>query len=384
MPVQLMSCRYESLTHCLMGYQKTGVHLIGFNGQELVPGFIADDFGLYYIIPKLVTSFGISLDTALPLFFYGLSGLSFLIGLTGFFFLYRLWLERLVAFTGLALLIYLNTRFRDVYQLYTVTALTCIPWILYFAQRKIKLSFFIFSFLAGMFIGTAHYIRMHSGTAVLIFFCILVVTYVKDSWWKKVALMSCLFFGLSLAVLHFRSVFHAYTVCAEQHFPKESKQCQSHHQIWHSLYIGFGFLNSPFGIQYDDSVAHKKVMAIDPTISVTDPYPSPASEKILRSELFSLFKRQPIFVIHTIFAKLGILLFYFLLFANFGVVASFFYPLPWQIRLAFLGALCFNSLFVILVMPFFYYMLGFFTCSTLFGIASINNALEHWWHKKKK
>lgn len=383
MPIPLMDCRYEHLAHAIAGYQKTGIALIEHNGQALVPGFPCDDIGLYCIIPKLVTAFGISLDTALLLFFYGLSSLACVVGIAGFFFLYRSWFSRSITLTGLTALTLISIRFMDVYQLYTVTAVALIPWILYFVQKKITRAFFIFSFLTGVSIGVAHYIRTHSGTAVLLFFCVLALTYIKDTWWKKITLIGCLFLGLLLPVMYFRTIFQCYISYAQQHLPGE-KIGESQHPLWHPLYLGFGFLNNPFGIQFDDSVAHKKVMTVDPTISATDPYPSPTSEKILRTEVLSLFKQHPIFVIHTIFAKLGILLFYFLLFANFGVIATFFYPLSWQILLAFFIALCFNSLFIIITMPFFSYMLGFFACSTLFGIASLNYAIECLVNRKKK
>jgi hypothetical protein len=383
MPIPLMDCRYEHLIYALDGYKKTGVALIEYDGHSLLPSLTCDDIGLYCLIPKLATFFGTSLDTSLLLFFYGLGSIAFLSGIVGFFFLYRSWLSRTIAVTGLALLALMTSRFMDVYQLYTVTAVAFMPWILYFMQKKVTCSFLMFSFLTGIGIGTAHYIRTHSGTAVILFFSILAITYVKDTWQKKIALLVCLFLGVAIPAIYFRSTYNAYVRYAQKHLPRE-KIGESQHPLWHPLYLGFGFLNNPFGIQFDDSVAHKKVMSIDPTILPSDPYPSQHSENLLRVEVVSLIKKHPLFVLNTLFAKVGVLLFYFLLFANFGVIASFLYPLPWQVLLAFTSALAFNSLFVLMTMPFFCYMLGFFSCSTLFGIASINNLVEHWINRKKK
>jgi hypothetical protein len=383
MPIPLMDCRYEHLMYALEGYKKTGVALIEHDGQSLLPSFTCDDIGLYCLIPKLATFLGISLDTSLALFFYGLGSIAFLSGLVGFFFLYRSGFSRAISFIGLVLLAFVSSRFMDVYQLYTITAVACIPWILYVMQKKVTRDSLIFSFLTGIGLGTAHYIRTHSGTAVLLFFCILAVTYLKETWQKKIALVGCLFLGAAIPVIYFKSTYNTYVRYAQKHLP-EKKIGESQHPLWHPLYLGFGFLNNPFGIQFDDSVAHKKVMSIDPTILPSDPYPSPHSEKLLRAEVLSLIKHHPLFVINTLFAKLGVLLFYFLVFANFGVIAAFLYPLPWQILLAFACALGFNSLFVLMTMPFFCYMLGFFSCSTLFGIASINNLVEQWMNRKKK
>jgi hypothetical protein len=57
-------------------------------------------------------------------------------------------------------------------------------------------------------------------------------------------------------------------------------------------------------------------------------------------------------------------------------VAAALYPKSWPIEVAFWGAIAFNSLFGLLVIPQPQYLLGFKAFATLYGVVSVDHALK--------
>ena len=93
-----METRLLHLKQAFLGYQKTGIPLIDFDGQHLVPSLTSDDIGIYVIIPKIAHYFNASLDFAIPLFFYSIILIPAIIGIIGFFKYYTSFLIRSIGF----------------------------------------------------------------------------------------------------------------------------------------------------------------------------------------------------------------------------------------------------------------------------------------------
>jgi hypothetical protein len=385
-PFNIATGRYEHLLVAIEGYKKTGIALVEYNGTAIIPSATLDDIGIYCIIPKLVVLLNISLEAALKLFIHGTTILAVILGLTGFFLLYKSTLARLVALAGLLLLTRLSCDLLDVYKMYTTTAIAIIPLGLYFFQKKPQsLLLFLFLFLSGIGLGYAHYIRAHSGGPALIFLLIMIITHALYTWHKKLLLITTIFFGFLIPVLHFKSIHATYKAYAQEHFPNYTPDADAH-PFWHTLYVGFGFLNNDFGLSFNDKAGVEKVLSIDPSV----PAYTAQYEAILKNEVLHLVRAQPWFVVKTIWAKLGVFLIYFLFFANIGIGAALWYPKNWRVEVALFGALCFSSIFSLVAIPSVTYMPAFVACSTLYGIISINHAIEHgalkylWKNIKKK
>ncbi len=151
--------------------------------------------------------------------------------------------------------------------------------------------------------------------------------------------------------------------------------------IWHSIYIGFGFLKyDKLNIDYNDQCAMDKVESVDPNIL----FASKKYCEILRQEVFKILMNYPFFAIRTVFAKIGVILFYILLFANIGLITTLYYPKPASFHWSFITAIFFNALFGVLTLPTIYYSLGVIAVSFLYGIININYAYEQKWYKKEK
>lgn len=86
--------------------------------------------------------------------------------------------------------------------------------------------------------------------------------------------------------------------------------------------------------------------------------------------------QHPLFILVTLIAKLRIVLFLLLCWSNGGLLAAAFYPKGWATESAFWSALIFSSLFGIVAIPQVQYLLGFMAFATLYGIVSMDYALE--------
>ncbi len=366
--------RYAHLAQCYAGYKKTGISLIECVDNQLMPTFAADDLGIYILIPKLAVFLSSSIETAITIFFNGIAIGSFLVGFIGFCFLYTSQLARLVSFFCMvSVVIFSLWKVGDVYLLYSSCAFALVPWTLYFVRNKSYISFCIFNLFAGYFIGVAHNLRAYSSLPALIFM-IFFLAVTKIEMGKKVLISFGLLFGLSASMFYFSSVYNEYVRYSQKNLAEYTIAKKSH-VFWHAAYCGFGFLSfaNKDNIEWSDRCGEAKVLSIDPevTIDKTDRY-----EAILKQEVLKIVQEQPLFFLFTVWAKIGILLLYFILFAHFGIIAALMYPNPWYINVAFFVALLMSALFPLLTIPVYAYSLGFIAFSALFAVVSINNALS--------
>lgn len=373
MSLSIMGSRYIHLKLLLAGYAQTGVDLIEYDGTQFLPMVVSDDIGIYCIIPKLAYCFGLTIDQLIFIFFNTMTIMAFTIGLAGFYASFTSWQSRLVSTLGLTLLtLFVCTETIDVYRAYEAVAVAIIPWCLYFAQKKSVYRFFnLFVLCAGMGIGLAHYIRSHSGTAVLLFVLSIILTHAFINTRTKITLLCLLLIGIFIPTIYFKSTYNRHKQYAQDYLAG-CRIDEGQHVFWHPIYLGFGYLTNDLGIRFDDTMGDQKVKSIAPQA----PSFSAESELIMKQEVINLFKYHKYFFIYTIWAKIGVMLLFFLIFANLGIFAAYAYPLSWRLNLSFLLALGFNSLFGILVMPSTVYSIGFMSCAALFGITALDNALE--------
>jgi hypothetical protein len=73
-----------------------------------------------------------------------------------------------------------------------------------------------------------------------------------------------------------------------------------HPTVWHTIYIGLGYLDNPYGIRYEDSVAYSHAQAADPTVQ----YLGPTYGEVLRGLFLRLVASDPGFLVETILFKL--------------------------------------------------------------------------------
>jgi hypothetical protein len=362
------------LKEALSGYLKTGIPFIAYDGKGLKPAGVGDDMGMYYFIPKITRLLGISIDQSIDLLFITMTIVSLVIGIIGLYLFLKNLKTKVLGILAIILLTYWCYFLSGgIYIMFLLVTIAIIPLLLYFSrQRKINLTFIVFLLFSGFTVGIANMFRSHSGTSVLIFMAIILVFYLQTPWKKKIMLLMFVALGVLAPSLYFHQILDRRDTYLKNLYPNY-KVALKGHPFWHTTYIGFGFLDNEFGIKYKDEIAIEKVQSISPK---TD-YLSEEYETILKNETLNLIRTRPRFVVQTIFAKLGVIFLYLLIFANVGLIATLFYKKDWQIEMAFGSGMIFNSLFGVLAIPSSRYLMGFITLASLYGIFSIDEALSH-------
>jgi hypothetical protein len=370
-----MQARLENLKMMFYGLQKTGIPLIAYDSQNLFPAWTQDDIGIYVIIPKLALLLNCSIESAINIFFLSLIIIPGIIGILGFLHLYTNWLQRTIA--GIAILFCMRQAYfiGDVYCAYYAGICALVPWALYFAKKELyNKPLFIFNFCSGFFIKLLSFIRAYSGFGVLLFTITLFLG--KNIFSKKQLITLFLFFlaGSTIPELYFSNAYNQSIAYAQSNLCTKNTD-KNMHILWHTIYIGFGLLKwqNTNKISYNDTFGIKKVHQIKPDVKVY----STEYENILKNEVINLIKNHWNFFIFTLFAKIGILLFYLLKYANIGLLTAFLYRKPLFLELPFWVGMSFYALFPLLGMPtHIEYVLGFITFVIFYAVISINYGLE--------
>ena len=372
--IRIMNARYKDLSDALVGYQKTGIALVAFNGKAFGPAGALDDPGSYYLIPKISVLLKVPLKLTIDLFYFSLIMLTVVIGTVGFWASLNTKLGKWLALAWVVAVVASAYHAGDVYILSAFTPLTVVPWLMYSVERR-SLGWFLpaFLFVEGLIIGLAHTVRAHSGTALLIFTLCILLFHVAAPKTHKALLVTALLVGLLVPQLYLRVLVAERDAFLASVCPSCPK-FPARHPFWHSTYIGFGFLTNEYVPSYTDAVAYARVQTIAPgTVFGSAKY-----EHILRQEVLAFIRHHPGLVVTTLAAKAGVILLVFLAVANIGLLAAVRYRKPWPIELGFWSSIAFSSLPGLLVVPSSSgYMLGLATFASLYAVSSTDFALSN-------
>ena len=373
--MNIMPGRHQILEYMVEGYKKTGINLVGYDGNKYLS---CNEIGGNFFIPEIAHYFGLPLDQAIITFYLSIILISFLLGLTGLFLLYKKWYQRLISFVFLTIISIISYYIGDIYIMYSSIVVAFIPFIIYFLQKEINYKYLLaFTFIIGILTTLSNSIRPQSALPVILFFLILIFFKKSIEPKKKIILIAILVAGSFLPVFYFNSLIakrDAFLVKNVPDYTQTETNLSNQGAFWHSIYIGFGFLNNPYGINYKDEIAIAKVQSIKPgTYYLSNEY-----QNILKKEVFKLVKQHPQFVIRTIAAKTGVILFYFIIcLGGIGVLLEFFYKKDLFLNIAFLISLIFSCIHGMAAIPIQNYLLGFIAFSFLYGTISINFAIEN-------
>jgi hypothetical protein len=369
---RLMPGRYEGICLALVGYDASGQSLVGLKGGHFFAPDYGDDQGILWLIPPLIRAFHLTLDEGIDIFFGAALAFSLFLGLLGFFLLFHGSAGRLVALTGLSALYLASWKVGDVYTFYVVSAVAVVPLFLYFVRMAVPSAWFcVFLFMSGALIATSEIVRSYSSTATLIFLVFILLVGRQFAYKWRLLLCAILLAGMAVPSLAYEHAFAQRSRFLAWREPANALT-QKGHVLWHSVYIGLGFLQNPYVPAYLDEVGYARVHSIDPSVV---PF-SPAYEAILQREVVRLARAHPDFLLTTIAAKAGVVLAYLLICANIGLLAAFFYPKGWVTESAFWLAMGFDSLFGLLIVPKSTYLLGLIAFAVVYGILSIGYAID--------
>lgn len=366
-----MQGRYENLIAAYDGYRLTGVPLIAYTDSHIAPAGNGDDLGLYHFVPRLMTFFDGDVQSALLYFWGGVILVSMILGITGFFRLNSNWRLRSISLLGVALVSLLLVLAWDVYIMLGAVPLAILPLFLsFFVKNKFTIPFYFFAFSAGALAAVGHFVRSHAATAVLLFVWFAVL-FMKEKLAKKGLFLLVLALGFSIPTLYFKMAVENRNAYLKQ--TSSSAVYDDVHTFWLPIYVGLGYLKNDFGLTFNDSVGYQIAREKSPGVN----YLSREYEEIIKNETIKFISSHPLFFLKSILAKGMVLVLYFVLAANIGILASLKHPKPWPIEAAFFIALLFSSLFGLLVIPSPKYVLGFIVIAMIYGIFSVCYALQY-------
>ncbi len=102
--METMGCRNEELQKTVNGFTDTGIPLIAkdpnldaINGILYRDAGFADDTGIYYFVPWIIRTFGLSVESGVNALVTGLVVIGLIIGICSFFYIFINWYSRFFA-----------------------------------------------------------------------------------------------------------------------------------------------------------------------------------------------------------------------------------------------------------------------------------------------
>jgi hypothetical protein len=364
--IDMLGDRYHEVHEALLGWNETGIPLVGkFNDRwEAVP--CGDDTGLFYLVPLLARKTGWNVNRSLDVFFLGMLLLAGIAGVVGWWLTMPGSWQRALAIIPIAAGTYLSYKMGDVYVVQASVVLMLIPWLVYALKPCVTpWHRYLLVFLSGIILGVAQWIRTQSGSPVLVFFAILICfSPIRRS--IRILLSITLFIGVSLPLFCAQIPLHERDRFLVMHQPGYRKSL-SHHLFWHTAYVGLGYLTNPYVPAWRDSVAVDYVQSVDPAAI----YGGEEYEALLRSRVKEILHRDHKFVFYTVAAKSGVLICMLLLCVNIGLPAAVLRPKAIGIELAFWLGMAFAALPGIIAIPVPQYVLGMIMLALYYWYYSI-------------
>ena len=348
-----------------------GVSLLKYSDIHPVPveQSFGGEIGIFYFVPLIASFFKISALDATWFFLLIQVASGCLVAGTAFFSIAKTVLGKIVVVVGMIALSMIVWLVSDVYIVYFFTV-SFFPWVIALLEKKHYKVLFIYSFVLGVVIEYGNFVRSFSGLPLLVGFIVATVYFYKISR-KTFFLLIPLILGIGCLKLHVYTVIkHRDVYLKNQGYNFEKEQLQ--HVFWHSVYAGFGFITNNKNINFSDSCSANRVKKINSQAE----YLKPLYESTLRNEVLKLCIYSPHYVLRVLFAKLGVLFYYLLLFANIGLIMTLYYPKPLYIEYSYWAMLLISALPGILTIPNTLYLLGFVSVAVLYGIHSIIYALN--------
>jgi hypothetical protein len=295
---RLMTSRYVEIVQAARGYNCVGTTTVAFNGHNFIQAGKSDDPGIAQLIPAISSLTGLSLADAFDLTAFAVVSIGIFVGFTGFWYSYpdlRLRWAGVCVFLCLGLL---EMKVADVYIFQISPLIAGIPWILAFALKRRSFGLTVSATLLAFCCSWCSLVR--SG-ATLIGLTFLITLLIGSRRVQQVLLPLLLVMLACVPSMTFERYLLSRRDATLASLGETATAVNSH-PLWHSVYIGLGFIPNSEVPEYSDAVAIERVRSIDPTA----PYTSAKYELILKRELLNLAKRRPWLLIENLAAKTGV------------------------------------------------------------------------------
>lgn len=315
-------------------------------------------------MPLIANYFGLSALDAAWWFLFAQVAVGVIVSGTALFSIAKTFSGKAFVVVGVSAVGIITWCISDVYVTYFFTV-SFFPWILNFLEEKSSRILYAYSFIIGFVIGYGNFVRSFSGLPLLVGVSAAVICFCKFSR-KTLLSLGLVMLGMGFVQLHIKNIIqyrNKYLNSQKYVFKKDN----IHHAFWHSVYAGFGFITNNKNVDFSDTCSSRKVKKINPQAV----YLSSEYELTLRNEVLTLCLNSPNYVLRVLFAKLGVLFYYLLLFANVGLIAAYYAPKSLCVEISYGIMLLVSALPGLLTIPTLPYLLGFVSIAALYGIHSI-------------
>lgn len=264
-------------------------------GGSYYPVGIGDDEGIYVYIPVLCRLFGVADPLSMLRYVYVL-----IYGVTVAAYpmvFYRLTRSLLAGFVAplMLLVCVLSMGFYDIYWIPAWGVLTLLPLIFLLARDWPRLGLVALASVS-LVASLLSSIRSESGLGIVIA-AVAVLLLRRWRWWRALPAVTL------LAVIYISIPTFVFGAIREHrdhqiNYPALGLETTAH-PLWHSVYIGLGYLPNDYGIFYKDEVAIAQVQRQAPGT----PYLSGRYASVLRRAYSNLVREHPIEVIKQYAAK---------------------------------------------------------------------------------
>lgn len=297
-----MPSREQVLIDTYSGLNQSGVPLVSYvEGVGYKPEGATDDFGVYWLIPKLSQIFNTDVIFMAKINYSLITFLSFILLSLGLCFLIKEKKNKIYAIIASALLTFIFFIKFDLY-VFNLLAISLVPLIIVSVKKYLKNKNVIILLsniaLISLSAWMLNNFRNNSGTAIIILLIFVVLLWIKKAYLLKMAVIT-----LIILISFIPNFFKKEIVNKRDNFIKinapDKYVNRSNHVIWHSIYIGLGFVSNKYVSEYNDQQAIDKVNEIMPNAV----YCSIEYENILKKEFIQILKASPILVLGVITIK---------------------------------------------------------------------------------
>jgi hypothetical protein len=297
---RIMSSRYFTMVSAARGYECAGTAAVGFNGYRYFQTASGDDPGIMEWVPTFSRLTGLSLADAYDLTVILTIAAGLLIGYAAF---WKLYPEQQLRWIGVGVFLCLGfaeAKIADEYIFQISPLIAGIPWLLYFALAGRLNALTASATTLAFFCSWCSLVR--AGTIPVCMTFLVAMFFLRRRVQKP--FVPCLL--LILACMPSVIFEHSITVRRDAALARvgQSAKSQNSHLLWHTVYIGLGFIPNSEVSEYRDGVAADKVRSIDPTAT----YASTRYEAIIKHEVWNVAKRKPLLVAGILLAKAGIVI----------------------------------------------------------------------------
>ncbi|SRR5579884_61108 len=313
--VGMLGDRYSEVDEALKGWNQSGVPLTGQWSGKWEPVPCGDDSGLFYFVPLLARTFDWNTDLSLNVFYATILISATAISLIGFFLFGG---RREVFFATIIVILaaaYMTYKAGDVYLVQGSVTMMAVPWIYYWYKKKrIKAWDIAGIFALGTGLGVAQWIRSQAAVPLVLLAMVLFAFSSLKSF-HKLLITTTLLLGIILPLAYAKILLHRRdTFLAAQ--SQDFHPVLERHLLWHTVYVGLGYLSNPYVHGWKDTLAADYVQSVNPAVI----YGSREYEAILKKRVLYILKKDPKFIFYTVTAKLGTLIIFVLFFMNTSLI----------------------------------------------------------------